>query len=69
MNKWQNWNVYLNQLGPKGFDGITKKEFATIAFSLAMRICEDDFDKARVELFEELRLLRENEILPQKIKS
>ena len=43
-----------------------KTVWQALAFSLAMRICEDNSDKAVAEVAEEWRLLHAQGIVPQK---
>ena len=48
------------------FDKTPKAVIAAIAFSLAMRLCEDDFIKASQMVAEEWGILHQNNIVPQK---
>jgi hypothetical protein len=56
-------NSYADRVAPLN---APKTVWQALAFSLAMRICEDDSEKAVAAVAEEWRLLHAQGIIPQK---
>lgn len=56
-------NNYANAV--EGYDRTPKSVYAALALSFALRLCEDDFDRANALIAEEWGILHNGGIVPQ----
>lgn len=60
-------NEYAKRIDPQTFADTPKTVYAAIALSLAMRLNEDDFERAMSEIITEWQILHNGGLVPQAV--